>query len=98
MSANLADSDGGWSIDRRIPIALIVAIIASWGGGAWWLASVDSRVTVLKERQDAQGVEITRFRASQTQNALQLERLDERSKATLDAIRRVESKLDERAK
>ena len=35
-------------IDRRIPIALILALLAQTMGAAWWASSMNSRVNVIE--------------------------------------------------
>lgn len=44
------EADARWHLDKRIPIAIILAIAVQSGAGIWWAASVDGRVTSL-ERQ-----------------------------------------------
>lgn len=34
----------GWTIDRRIPIAVILTMMLQFGAAVWWLANLDSRV------------------------------------------------------
>lgn len=42
-----------WHLDRRVPIALILMLIAQTFTIAWWASSTDSRITVLEKRMDA---------------------------------------------
>ena len=35
-----------WTIDRRIPLALITTLLVQFGGFVWWFSSVESRLTV----------------------------------------------------
>ena len=39
-----------WSIDRRIPLALIVTLLMQFGGFIWWFSSVESRLTMKEQR------------------------------------------------
>lgn len=45
-----------WRIDRRIPLALVLAIAVQTGGAVWWLANLSARVSTIEEaaiaRQD----------------------------------------------
>jgi hypothetical protein len=43
-------SDYGWHLDRKVPIALIVALAAQTGAVSWWAATLSVRVDLL-ERQ-----------------------------------------------
>jgi len=37
-----------WELDRRIPIALIAALVLQFLGGLWYLASLSQRVAALE--------------------------------------------------
>ena len=39
-----------WHLDKRIPVALILALLAQFGGGVWWISSIESRVTFLEKQ------------------------------------------------
>ena len=40
-----------WSVDKRVPVALIVTLLIQTGAAIWWGARIDSRVEFL-ERQN----------------------------------------------
>jgi hypothetical protein len=42
-----------WHLDKRVPIALIFAMLVQTGGIVWWGATTSEKVSVLKERLDA---------------------------------------------
>lgn len=48
-----ADSDASWHLDKKVPIALILAIILQTGGMVWWAASAAERLNALERRADA---------------------------------------------
>jgi hypothetical protein len=53
----------GWQIDRKIPVALIVAILTQTGAGIWWIASANQRLSSLEEKMAStapQGDRLTR--------------------------------------
>ena len=59
----MKDDKEHWSVDKRIPIALIITIGFQTGAGVWWASSMSERVTVLEKRADSvapQGERITR--------------------------------------
>ena len=37
-----------WHLDKRIPVALIMALLIQAGAGLWWAASINARVDVLE--------------------------------------------------
>jgi hypothetical protein len=47
-----ADDCKHWSVDKRVPLALIVTIIAQTGGLVWWASSLSERVNVLEKRAE----------------------------------------------
>lgn len=59
----MADECRTWKVDRRIPLALIVALMVQTGGAFWWASNLAARVESL-ERQAAavapQGDRLTR--------------------------------------
>lgn len=42
------DSDAHWHLDKRIPIAIIVALVCQTGGAVWWARGLDARVETLE--------------------------------------------------
>lgn len=39
-----------WQLDKRVPLALILAILAQTAGGVWFAAKQDARVEVLENK------------------------------------------------
>lgn len=44
--------DKHWSVDKRIPIALIVTMGLQTAGAVWWASGLSERVNVLEKRAD----------------------------------------------
>lgn len=45
----MADDDGHqWHLDRKVPIAMILAIVIQTGAAVWWVASMTSRIDHLE--------------------------------------------------
>lgn len=40
----------GWHLDKKVPIALIVTLIAQAGMFIWWASSMDARVAAIEAR------------------------------------------------
>ncbi len=81
---------GGWHLDRRVPVALIIAIVTQTIGIVWWAATISARVDGLEGRI-----------SGMTGYASRLARLEERQLAVagrLDRIeelqRRIDAKID----
>jgi hypothetical protein len=47
-----AEDDKHWTVDRRVPLALIVTIVLQTGGLVWWASSLSERVNVLEKRAE----------------------------------------------
>ena len=47
---NAEPVDGNWHLDKRIPIALIGAILAQAAGFGYWAASISARVDSTERR------------------------------------------------
>lgn len=45
--------DGGWRVDRNIPVALIVAVAIQLVAAVWWGSQMDARVSHLEAVQRA---------------------------------------------
>jgi hypothetical protein len=65
------NSDRQWHWDRKIPVALIVTLVLTFGGqtcaGVWWASKADSRIDALERQSTAaaplqtdQGTRLTR--------------------------------------
>ena len=76
-------SDRGWHLDKKVPIGIILAIIIQTFSLGWFVARMDSRITHLE--------------VSQAQRADERDRLitmEERLKAALESMARIERQLD----
>lgn len=57
------DDDAKWHLDRRVPLAMILAIIMQTGTFIWWASSLTERVNTLERERVAtapQGDRLTR--------------------------------------
>ena len=61
----------GWHLDKRIPVALILALIFQFAGGVYWVTSLESRTLNNRER-------IARLEEQMDPVRLTLERIDQR--------------------
>lgn len=82
-----------WHLDKRVPIALIFAILAQTIAGVWWAATLQGTVNELSRRQlimetqaNGDGVEAKAF-------SERLARMEERAAAQSEALRRIEAQI-----
>ena len=47
-----AEDSKHWTVDKRVPLALIVTIVLQTGGLVWWASSLSERVNVLEKRAE----------------------------------------------
>ena len=45
-----------WTLDKRVPLALIVTIALQTSAAVWWAASMNERIAQIERRQDAAAV------------------------------------------
>lgn len=76
-----------WHLDKRVPIALILTLLAQSAGAIWWASSVNSRIAQLESR-----VSVTESIRVDMIETKQLARI------TAERLRRIEDKLDEMQK
>lgn len=52
-----------WSVDKKIPVALIVTLVVQTAGIVWWGATTSARINVLEQKAETaapQGERLTR--------------------------------------
>jgi hypothetical protein len=57
------EADAAWHLDKKIPIAIIVALALQTGGAFWWAGKADERLTAVERKVDLaapQGDRLTR--------------------------------------
>ena len=83
----------GWHLDKRVPVAMIVAIVGQFAGFIWWAATTDARLIDHARRIDR--MEISSTEAGRALNNLseKFARVDERMAAQLEILRRIETEL-----
>ena len=81
-------SESEWHLDKRIPIALVLGLLAQTAGLGWFAATLNTKVqtnTAEIERVDAR---LERARDGSMQRAVQLGRIEEQIKGLRGDIRR----------
>lgn len=86
-----------WHLDKRVPVALIIALVLQAGGFGWWAASLDTRMSVAERdivKLEAQGDALVA--AAQAQ-AVQLGRIEEGIAAMRVDINRMIRAMEQRS-
>ena len=47
-----------WTIDRRVPIALIAGLAVQFGAAVWWASAMDARMTGLEASDEGQAARL----------------------------------------
>ena len=77
----------GWSFDRRIPLATVIALAAQFGAIVWLAASMSSRLAYLEEYTNELKVARLRERLAVTENAsVQVDKKLTRLEDKIDSI------------
>lgn len=89
-------TDPAWVLDKKVPIALILAILGQTAAGVWWAASISARVEQGEVKFRA--LEATDQRAAEinTRVAESLAGFKASQEAMKSAIDRIERTLDAR--
>lgn len=83
-------SESHWTLDKRVPIAIVLALVVQGAGAVWWAAAMEGRVA---EAQKA----IIRLESRDTEmreSRDRLIRLEERMIAATDELKRMNGKLE----
>lgn len=94
-------TDEPWHLDKRVPLALIFAIILQTATAGWYVARIDSQLDrntqdiadLRHERTQAEG----RVRSLEDKLVAQSEtlaRMEERFVAVIDLLNRIEARLE----
>ena len=79
----MSENNNHWTLDKRIPIALILAIVAQTFGWVWWAASSTLRLDYIESS-------LAEMRTTE-RRLTRLEQIAENQNRALD---RIEEKLD----
>lgn len=83
-----------WHLDRRVPIALIIAIIGQTAGAVWWASTISGAVADHARRVallEAGKVEDAR---ADRDSADRLARIEERQRASQDSLTEIKQQLN----
>lgn len=89
--------DDHWMLDKKIPAAVITTLVVQILGFAWYAAKLDSRVEALDGRITKSEAQLTLYERDARDVGNRLVRLEEKSAAMLDILKRVERAIDRRS-
>ncbi len=84
----------GWWLDRRIPLGLIVALLAQAGSVVWWAAAKEQQDRFQDSRLGQSEVLLNRISSEQNLIAERLARIEARSESQLEILRRLQQRAE----
>jgi septation ring formation regulator EzrA len=79
-----------WHLDKKVPIAMIFAILMQTVGAVWWAATINAAVTRQQEQIEAQGAEIDRLEGNATQQEVARARITQELQDVQKSLDRLE--------
>lgn len=76
-------SEKHWTIDRKIPIAVLICILIQGGSIVWWGSQVATRLDGVEKWQSANAPIVQK-----------IDRIEERVQGVKEGMTRIEQKLD----
>jgi hypothetical protein len=87
------EQDAHWSIDKKVPLALLIGLVLQAGAGVWFAAALQGQVNTHDRRIGSLEVSDTRIHEDARRISEALARLDERLQAQTAILRRVEDAI-----
>ena len=92
-----------WTVDKKVPIALIVGMLAQFAGFVWWASQLSSSVEVLREtntrfekRLDISTERIERGELARNASDMRIVRVEERLQAIYEVVKKIDGKLEQK--
>lgn len=95
-------SEEHWTLDKRIPIALIITVFAQFGAAVWLVSRISSDVSELQragvrmaDQLREQRIRIETVDAARNQTDMRLIRVEEQTRQIYEAVRRIDTNLEQ---
>lgn len=90
----MAEDDLAWHLDKKVPIAMIIAIVGQLALGVWWSSKLDSRVDSLEIARASIVKDIDETKKDVHDEQLAVVSLKDHSESILEIVRRLEDRVD----
>lgn len=84
--------DASWHLDKRVPIALVGAILIQTFTLGWWSASMSYRISALEQASPSSVAEFSKLEAAREATNLAVARIETKMDSLLSIARRLDSK------
>lgn len=93
----MAEEDNGsderaWHLDKKVPIAIILTIMAQTFGLGWYASSISSRVTALEQASPTALAEFSKLETAREAANLSIARIETKMDSLLSIARRLDTK------
>lgn len=85
-----------WTLDRKVPVAIVATLFVQLLGFGWYAAKLDARVEEQATRLTKAETQITTIDREAREVSTRLVRVEEKTSAILDIVRRLERAVDGR--
>lgn len=82
-----------WSLDKRVPLALIITVIVQLFGFGWIASKMDSRISALESRDNEKNSVITSIVTEQNKTNVSLAEIKKDMGYTVDALKDIKATL-----
>lgn len=86
-------ADNHWTLDKRVPLGIIFAMVMQASAFIWYAAKMDSRVASLEYNDKDQSSVISAIVAAQNQTNVTLAEIKKDQNYAVDALREIKSTL-----
>lgn len=90
-----AEDETGWKWDKHIPVALIatifLSILTSTAGSAWWLSTLNGRVSFLEASQAERITDVRNLSHDLTETNTRVTRIEDKIDSVLSIARRLDA-------
>ena len=84
-----------WHLDKRVPITLLIAIIAQTFALGWFIKGIDSRVSAVEERTVQLELDAAQRRQASETNATGIAVINQNLAEIHRTLARIEKKMDQ---
>lgn len=86
------DDTRAWHLDKKVPIALVLAIVGQTFGLGWYASSISYRVSALEMASPAAVSEFTKLETARENTNVAVARIETKMDSLLSIARRLDTK------
>ena len=83
-----------WTVDRKIPLALVLTIVLQTAGALWWASKLESRVQAVEVKTATDSVRLDAVEKAGIDTGKSIAHIEERLIANAEASKRIEAAID----